>query len=49
LRQKPEMVAEVDRKILEPLARNLREQDERRRAEIAATRVEFFTMTRGED
>ncbi|WP_028032216.1 phosphonate C-P lyase system protein PhnG [Chelativorans sp. J32] len=49
LRQKAEMVAEVDRKILEPLARNLREQDERRRAEIAATRVEFFTMTRGED
>ena len=49
LHQKPEFASEVDRKILEPLDSELRERDEKRRAEIAATRVEFFTMTRGED
>lgn len=49
LRQRRQFAAEVDEKILRPLARSLREDDERRRAEIAATRVEFFTMTRGED
>jgi len=49
LRQRPEFAPAVETKILEPLARHLGERDERRRAEIAATRVEFFTMVRGED
>ena len=49
LRQRPEFAPVVESRILEPLARRLRERDERRRTEIAATRVEFFTMVRGED
>ncbi|WP_309086341.1 phosphonate C-P lyase system protein PhnG [Chelativorans sp.] len=49
LRQKPDFAAAVEEKILGPLRRELQERDEQRRAEIAATRVEFFTMVRGED
>ncbi|WEX09458.1 phosphonate C-P lyase system protein PhnG [Chelativorans sp. AA-79] len=49
LRQQAEFAAQVEEKILAPLRRWLAERDEQRRAEIAATRVEFFTMVRGED
>jgi alpha-D-ribose 1-methylphosphonate 5-triphosphate synthase subunit PhnG len=49
LRQRKEYAAAVDGKILSPLCEMLHEQDMRREAEVAATRVEFFTVTRGED
>jgi alpha-D-ribose 1-methylphosphonate 5-triphosphate synthase subunit PhnG len=49
LRQRKEYAASVDEKILAPLRDGLRDEDMRREAEIAATRVEFFTVTRGED
>lgn len=49
LRQRTEFAAATEDKILAPLRRALAEEDEQRRSEVAATRVEFFTMTRGED
>jgi alpha-D-ribose 1-methylphosphonate 5-triphosphate synthase subunit PhnG len=47
--QKPEMRPEVERRVIGPLSERLATDDARRRAETAATRVEFFTMVRGED
>jgi len=39
----------VDAKLLRPVAERARGDDDRTRAETAATRVNFFTMVRGED
>jgi len=47
--QRPQLRAGVEALILEPLAAMLDEADAVRRAETAATRVDFFTMMRGED
>lgn len=41
--------AAVEEKIVAPLQRMQAEADARRRAETAATKVDFFTMVRGED
>ncbi|WP_265519940.1 phosphonate C-P lyase system protein PhnG [Nitratireductor luteus] len=49
LAQKPENRARVADAILAPLRAEQRETDGRRREETAATQVDFFTMTRGED
>ncbi len=45
----PAMAPRVEDEIIVPLARLQNEADERRRCETAATRVDFFTMVRGED
>lgn len=49
LRQQPEFETAIEEKILAPLRRRQAEMDETRRTETAATRVDFFTMVRGED
>jgi len=41
--------ATVENKIVAPLLRMQAEADSRQRAEIAATKVDFFTMVRGDD
>ncbi len=43
------MRAAVEEKIVAPIRRRLDRQDGKRRDETAATRVDFFTMVRGED
>lgn len=40
---------EVRRRLLEPLAAQMRAESETRAAKAAATKVEFFTMVRGEN
>ncbi|WP_429092405.1 phosphonate C-P lyase system protein PhnG [Aminobacter sp. BE322] len=47
--QNPARRAEVEDKILAPLRAAQVEADATRRAETAATKVDFFTMVRGED
>lgn len=47
--QNPARRAEVEDKILTPLRMAQVEADATRRAETAATKVDFFTMVRGED
>lgn len=49
LAQRPEHAGTVEAGILAPLRESLDEEDRRRRDETAATRVDFFTMVRGED
>ncbi|QKV17529.1 phosphonate C-P lyase system protein PhnG [Oricola thermophila] len=49
LSQDPAMAVRVDTEIVQPLLESLVARDEKRRAETAATRVDFFTMVRGED
>ncbi|MBY8917119.1 phosphonate C-P lyase system protein PhnG [Nitratireductor sp. L1-7-SE] len=49
LRQKPNLEAQIEEKILAPLRARRIEADATRRAETAATKVDFFTMVRGED
>lgn len=41
--------AAVEQKVVAPLIKARAEADARRRAETAATKVDFFTMVRGED
>ena len=41
--------ATVEKKIVAPLIEKSARKDARRRAETAATKVDFFTMVRGED
>ena len=43
------MAAHIETSLIEPIRLELREADEARRAQTAATRVDFFTMVRGED
>jgi alpha-D-ribose 1-methylphosphonate 5-triphosphate synthase subunit PhnG len=45
----PAREAQIETRIVAPLAETLRIADARLREETAATRVEFFTMVRGED
>lgn len=45
----PQTAALIDAEVVEPIKRELDSADERRRQETAATRVDFFTMVRGED
>ena len=45
----PETATLVDARMIAPLQRELDAADETRRQETAATRVDFFTMVRGED
>lgn len=47
--QRAEHAALVEAGVLEPLRRAQAEADQRRQAETAATKVDFFTMVRGED
>jgi alpha-D-ribose 1-methylphosphonate 5-triphosphate synthase subunit PhnG len=47
--QDPARRIEIEEKIIAPLRAAQLEADEKRRAETAATRVDFFTMVRGED
>ena len=44
-----DMARRVDEAITRPLQSSLQETDARRRDETEATRVDFFTMVRGED
>jgi alpha-D-ribose 1-methylphosphonate 5-triphosphate synthase subunit PhnG len=47
--QQPARRADVEAKILAPLREAAAVADGRRRAETAATKVDFFTLVRGED
>lgn len=47
--QDPARRADVEAKIVAPLRAAIAEADDSRRAETAATKVDFFTMVRGED
>jgi alpha-D-ribose 1-methylphosphonate 5-triphosphate synthase subunit PhnG len=47
--QDPSRRAEVEEKVIAPLRAAQAAADGKRRAETAATRVDFFTMVRGED
>jgi alpha-D-ribose 1-methylphosphonate 5-triphosphate synthase subunit PhnG len=47
--QKPLQRRVVETCVLEPIAARLEAERARRRAEVAATRVDFFTLRRGED
>jgi alpha-D-ribose 1-methylphosphonate 5-triphosphate synthase subunit PhnG len=47
--QRADSRAAVEEKIIAPLAARAAQADAERRAETAATRVDFFTMVRGED
>jgi alpha-D-ribose 1-methylphosphonate 5-triphosphate synthase subunit PhnG len=47
--QMPERRAEIEAKLLAPLRAAAAATDEKRRAETAATKVDFFTLVRGED
>ncbi|TWG91291.1 alpha-D-ribose 1-methylphosphonate 5-triphosphate synthase subunit PhnG [Mesorhizobium sp. J18] len=49
LRQRAEHAELVEERILSPLRQALAEADTRKRAETAATKVDFFTLVRGED
>jgi len=49
LAQDEAMAARIDAAITAPLREALDARDRRRAAETAATRVDFFTMVRGED
>jgi alpha-D-ribose 1-methylphosphonate 5-triphosphate synthase subunit PhnG len=47
--QKPHQRRVVETCVLEPIAARLEAERARRSAEVAATRVDFFTLRRGED
>ena len=47
--QNPTRRAEIEEKIIAPLKAAQVDADEKRRTETAATKVDFFTMVRGED
>lgn len=47
--QKPDTAALIDAELIAPMRNELDEADEKRRQQTAATRVDFFTMVRGED
>ncbi len=47
--QKPEARADVQKTILAPIAARIAAETAKTRAETAATRVDFFTLVRGED
>lgn len=43
------MAARIEAELITPMRQELEAEDERRRQQTAATRVDFFTMVRGED
>ena len=47
--QDGEVAARIDAEVIAPIQAELDRADEVKRAETAATRVDFFTMVRGED
>ncbi|MCL6706019.1 phosphonate C-P lyase system protein PhnG [Pseudomonas sp. R2.Fl] len=47
--QKPEMEPLIEARLLGPVSARLDAEDQRKREQTAATRVDFFTMVRGED
>jgi alpha-D-ribose 1-methylphosphonate 5-triphosphate synthase subunit PhnG len=47
--QDAETAARIDAELIAPIKCGLDDADEKRRQETAATRVDFFTMVRGED
>ena len=47
--QDPGERTRIQQHLIDPLRTAIRERDETRAAETAATRVDFFTMVRGED
>lgn len=47
--QRPDMRSAIEEELLAPIERRFNAEDRRRREETAATRVDFFTMVRGED
>lgn len=47
--QEPAYREAVEREVVAPIAERLSADDDERRTETAATRVDFFTMVRGED
>ncbi len=49
LAQDPDLAEKVDTELIGPLQAGRKAADERRMAETAATKVNFFTMVRGED
>lgn len=49
LAQDAELAARIDETVIDPLAAGQAGNDRNRAAETAATRVDFFTMVRGED
>jgi alpha-D-ribose 1-methylphosphonate 5-triphosphate synthase subunit PhnG len=49
LRQLPDWVARIEKCFVEPALERAREQARTQAAETEATRVDFFTMVRGED
>jgi alpha-D-ribose 1-methylphosphonate 5-triphosphate synthase subunit PhnG len=47
--QDVDMASRIDAEIIQPIERELAEADDKRSRETAATRVDFFTLVRGED
>lgn len=47
--QEAENRSHVEEKVLKPIAHRIEAEDSRKRAETAATKVDFFTMVRGDD
>jgi len=47
--QQPHVRSAVERDVLAPIRARIEADEQARRAKVAATRVEFFTMQRGED
>lgn len=47
--QRADFCARIEREIVEPVAIRLNRQATRKASETAATRVDFFTLVRGED
>jgi alpha-D-ribose 1-methylphosphonate 5-triphosphate synthase subunit PhnG len=39
----------IEKHVITPVAKRLAAEKQRRREEVAPTRVDFFTMARGED
>ena len=49
LLQRPDMLEPIETQLLRPVEARLEQEDAKLREETAATRVDFFTMVRGED
>lgn len=49
LAQDETMAETIDEQIIVPLEQSIKDRDSRRAAETAATKVDFFTMVRGDD
>lgn len=47
--QDPAQVTQVEEVVIGPIAERLRDEKQARAAKVAATKVDFFTLARGED